>query len=141
MNLNEVGKNKVFWRTFKPLQSKNFQNWSNKITLMENGSLLINDKVISECFSTYFSNMTDTLDIERPVTEDKSVLAAIERYKTHPSIIKIKQLDKPNHQSSFGKFDTKEVWDEINRLDGSNSVSGNIPATILKKYPLDVLVK
>ena len=61
------------------------------------------------------------------------MLAAIERYKTHPSIVKIKQLIKPNHQFGFGKFDTKEVWDEINRLDGSKSVSGNIPTTILKK--------
>ena len=53
--------------------------------------------------------------------------------KTHPSIVKVKNLIKPNHQFSLCKFDTKEVWDEINRLDGSKSVSGNILTTILKK--------
>ena len=83
--------------------------------------------------NAYFTNITDTLDIERPIIDEKSVLTAIERYKTYPSIVKIEQLIKPNHQFSFGKFDTKEVWDEINRLDGSKSVSGNIPTAILKK--------
>ena len=44
---HEVGKNKVFWRTFKPLLSNNCQNGANKITLVEHGSLLTNDKDIS----------------------------------------------------------------------------------------------
>ena len=61
------------------------------------------------------------------------LLAAIEQYRTHQSTIKIKQSNKPNYQFSFCKFDTKEAWDEINRLDCSNSVSGNIPATIFQK--------
>ena len=110
---NEFGKNKVFWRTFKSLSSNNFHNGSSKITLIEDGSLLTDDKDISECFNTSFTNITDTSDIERPIVDDKSVLAAIERYRTHPIIVKIKQLITPNHQFSFGKFDTKEVWDEI----------------------------
>ena len=49
------------------------------------------------------------------------------------SVIKIKQSIKSNHQFSFCKFGTKEVCDEINRLDGSKSVSGNIPTITLKK--------
>ena len=62
---NEIGKNSVFWRTFKPLLSSNCHNGSDKITVMEDGSLLTDDKDISECFNTYFTNITDTLDIER----------------------------------------------------------------------------
>ena len=94
---NEVGKNKVFWPTFKPLLSNNCQNGANKIALVENGSLLTNDKDISECFNTYFTNITDTLDIDQPIIIDNSVMAAIERYKTHPSIVRIKQLVDSNH--------------------------------------------
>ena len=86
---DEVGKNKVFWRTFKPLLSNNCQNGSNQITLIENGSLLTNDKDISECFNPFFTNITDTLDIDKPIIEDDSVMAAINRYKTHPSIVRI----------------------------------------------------
>ena len=97
----------MFWRTFKPLLSNNRHNESNKITLIEDGSLLTDDKDIREYFNIYFTNITDTLDIEMPIIDDKSVLAAIERYKTHPSIVKIKQLIKLNHQFSFGKLDTK----------------------------------
>ena len=59
-------------------------------------------------------------------------MAAIERYKTHPSIVRIKQLTESNHQFSFCKFNTAEVWDEINRLDSTKSVSGNIPVKTLK---------
>ena len=129
---NEVGKNKAFWRTFKPLLSNNCQNGANKITLVENGSLLTNDKDISECFNTYFTNITDTLDIDRPIIIDNSVMAAIERYKTHPSIVRIKQLVESNHQFSFCKIGITEVWDEINRLDSTKSVSGNIPTKTLK---------
>ena len=62
---NEIGKNKVFWRTFKPLLSSNCHNGSDNITVMEDGSLMTDDKDISECFNTYFTNITDTLDIER----------------------------------------------------------------------------
>ena len=83
----------MFWRTFKPLLSNNCHTGSNKITLREDGSLLTDEKDISECFTTYFPNITETLDNERPIIDDKSVLAAIERYKTHPSIVKIKQLN------------------------------------------------
>ena len=125
---NEVGKNKVFWRTFKPLLSNNCHKGSDKITLIEHRSLLADDKDISEYFSTFFTNVTDTLDIEKPIIDDKSVLAAIERYKTHLSIVKIKQSIKPNDQLSFCNYGTKEVWNEINRLDGAKSVSGNIPS-------------
>ena len=71
--------------------------------------------------------------MERSIIDDKSVLAAMERYKTHPRIIKINQLITPNHQFSFCKFGAKEIWEEINRLDCSKSVGGNIPTTILKK--------
>ena len=120
----------MFWRTFNPLLSSNFHNGSDKITLIEDGSLLTDDKDISECFNTCFTYITDTLDIERPIIDDTSVLPAIERHKIHPSIIKTKQFIKPNHQFSFCKFDTKEVWDEINQVDGSKSVSGSILTTI-----------
>ena len=123
----------MFWRTFKTLLSNNCHNGSNKITLVADGSLMTDDKNINECCNAYFTNIKETLDIERHIIDEKSVLAAIEQYKTHPSIVKIKQLINPNHQFSFCKFDTKEVWDEINRLEGSKSVSGNIPTTILKK--------
>ena len=123
----EIGKNKVFWRTSKPLLSNNCQNRSIKLALMENGSLLTDDKDVSECFSTHFTTITDTLDIERLIIEEKSVLAVIERYRTHPDMIKIEQLIKPNYQFNFCKFGTKEVWYGINRLDGSSLLAATLP--------------
>ena len=43
------------------------------------------------------------------IIDDKSVLAAIERYKTHPSIIKITQLIKPNRQFISSKLVQKRL--------------------------------
>ena len=88
---------------------KKFQNLPSKITLMENGSFLTYDKDVSDWSNVYFTNIADTLDIERPIIDGKSVLAAIEQYKTNPSIIKIKQLIEPHHHFGFCKLSTREV--------------------------------
>ena len=61
----DLGNEKAFWRTFKPLMSDKCSNTADKITLVEDGVLLSNDEDVSECFNTYFVNITDTLDIDR----------------------------------------------------------------------------
>ena len=71
------------------------------------------------------------LEIDRPNIVDKSVIATIDRYKEHRSLIRIKQTTKSN-QFSFCKFDTTEVWDEVSHLGSTKSVSGNIPVKTLK---------
>ena len=51
-------------------------------------------------FLMYFTTITDTLDIDKPIINDN----IHEQYKIHPSVIKIKQSVKPNHQFSFCKY-------------------------------------
>ena len=68
------------------------------LTLIEEGVLLSKDEEVSECFNTYFTNITDTLKTERApcVTIlgllEHPVHAAILRYSNHPSIIRIKKM-------------------------------------------------
>ena len=93
----DLGNEKAFWRTFKPLMSDKCSNTADKITLVEDGVLLSNDEDASECFNTYFVNITDTLDIDRApcmTISDPSlhpVHRAVLRYSEHPSIIRIKE--------------------------------------------------
>ena len=59
--------------------------------LVENGSRIICDKQIVECFNEYFVNSTSTLPIEAPVTPpsyvplQNPVLNAIKKYSNYPS--------------------------------------------------------
>ena len=56
------------------------------------------DKIICEIFNSYFVNITDTLpitappesDIEVSLTTDR-VLHSIQKYRNHPSIVRIKE--------------------------------------------------
>ena len=133
----KVGNDKVFWKTFKPLLSSNGTNHASKITLVENGTVLTNDKDISECFNDYFVNITDTLDIDKPTQPneaDSKILKkaqAIEKHNNHPSVLKIKAL-VGNETFSFSPFSAVDVCDEINHLDSSKIVSGNVAVKILK---------
>ena len=84
-----VETNRSFWKTFKPLLSNSESK--EKITLIEDGKIIIDDKSIGHCFNNYFANITDTLNIPRPVDimpnvqSGDPIIDAVEKYKTHPS--------------------------------------------------------
>ena len=133
----KVGNDKVFWKTFKPLLSSNGTNHKSKITLVENAAVLTNDKDISECFNDYFVNITDALDIEKPTQPNEadsknSVAQAIGKHKNHPGVLRIKKALVGHEKFSCSPFIAADVWDKINHLDNSETVSGNIPVKILK---------
>ena len=134
----DLGNEKAFWRTFKPLMSDKGSNTADKITLVEDGVLLSNDEDVSECFNTYFVNITDTLDIDRApcmTISDPSlhpVHRAVLRYSEHPSIIRIKERVTETNKFAFQAFEFSEVWDEINHLNTTKKTSGDIPTHILK---------
>ena len=67
------------------------------LILVENGEILSNDKLISECFNEDFTNVTDTLNI---TTHDNisdisisidPIVNAINKYVQHPSILLIRE--------------------------------------------------
>ena len=99
---------KAFWQTFKPLLLNKCSKSARKITLIDEGALLSKDDEVSECFNTYFVNIIDTLKIERapfiiidsPI--EHPVHAAILRYSTHPSIIRIKERANDTNKFASG---------------------------------------
>ena len=134
----KVGNDKVFWKPFTPLLFRNGTSHASKITLLENCTILPSDKDIGECFNDYFVNITDTLDVKKPIQlnvadSKNSVSQAIEKHKNHPSVLRIKKSLVGNETFSFGPFSA--AGDEINHLDSSKTVRGNIPVKILKMTP------
>ena len=134
----KVGKEKDSWRTFKSLLSDKVKNTNTNIQLIENGNTITKRDEIAECFNSYFTTITETLNIEKAPTSEiiepfsHPVIDAIKKFRLHQSIVKIKQINKGSDFFEFRPFEPAEVWDEINRLDTTKKTSGDVPTHILK---------
>ena len=118
----EVGKDKTFWKTFKPLFTDKTSG-QNKIVLVENENIVNDDKIICEVFNSYFVNITDALpitalpecDVEITSTTDR-VLHSIKKYRNHPENFGV--VDK----FEFNFVAPIYVWNEINQLNSSKNL-------------------
>ena len=133
--------NKKFWKSVKPL-------FSNKITVKEiinltvNREILNTDTDIAEAFNDYFTNIVPNFNISRESSLNNTdlcinpVLAALEKYKHHQSIISINEImrkkDQPNF--SFHFVTLEETIKEVALLSGKKiSQASDIPAKIIKE--------
>ena len=91
--------NKSFWKHVKPLFTKKNAG-SNKITLVEDNSILENNDKIAETFNNFFTSAVSNLNI--PPFVDPSVviddiedliLRVIEQNKNHPSVVAINEKE------------------------------------------------
>ena len=110
-----VGKDKVFWKTFKPIFSKQ-SNTNERIVLLEDNTIISADKEISNCFNSYFVNITDTLCLNEPGSIDglipfnDPVLNAVRKYENHPSIARIKINIRTEEIFEFQPVSSLDVW-------------------------------
>ena len=96
-HLNLVRDNKKFWKIISPYFVSNPKK-SSKITVVDKkGNTLSEDEKIADTFNNFFSNIIKNLNISinSEVLEDVSmiqdpIIAAMEKYKRHTSILKIK---------------------------------------------------
>ena len=129
LDYKKIIDNKSFWKYIKPLLSEKNAR-SNKITLVEDNSILENNDKIAETFNNFFTSAVSNLNI--PPFVDPSVeidhiedpiLCIIEQYKNLPSIVAINE--KSFHSSIYQR--------EIFNLDVSNASQGSdIPTKIIK---------
>ena len=138
LDVKVVTDNRKFWKTIKPLFSeKHFSN--NKITLIEGEEIISDDQQIAEIFNSYFANIVENLDITGFSTFDYSydpgmdyISNIIEKFKSHPSIMKIKENVNVNTCFNFTNVDQSFISDKINSLDKKKSTTfNNIPTKIL----------
>ena len=132
-----MGKDKNFWKTFKPFFSKQ-SNSKEKLLLVEDDIIISDDKEISNCFNSYFINITDTLCLTESETiggfipSHDAVLNAANKYKNHPSISKIKKTIKSGETFVFQPVSSVEVRNEIDQLNSSKKTSGELSTDVVK---------
>ena len=137
---SSISNTKLFWKTVKPYFSdKSLSN--ENINLVDNNQIISDDICVAEIFNNFFSNAVKNLDI----TIDPSVIrnteniicpieCAVERYQTHPSILKIKETVCQNKKFQFRYVSSLEVLQEIQKLDCHKSDPlYSIPSKIVKE--------
>ena len=139
LDLNKYTDNIKFWNTVKPMLS-NSGIGHQKITLIENGEVVTDDKLNAESFNEFFIDAVSSLAIEenRALLDDADVSdpvkRAIMKFGHHPSIIDIKRNVSTSIKFSFTEVDVTEMWAEINKLNEKKSGTFmNIPVKILKE--------
>ena len=124
----KVGNEKDFCRTFKSLLSDRVKNTNTNVQLIENGCTITQRDEIADCFNSYFTTITETLNIEEAPTREviepfsHPVGNSIRKFRLHPSIVKIRQMTMENDTFEFRPFELAEVWDEIDRLDSTKAL-------------------
>ena len=133
--------NKKFWKSVKPLFSDKIM-LKIIINLTENGEILSSNTNIAGTFNDYFRNVVQNLKILRDnsmLNTDLSinpVLALVEKYKHHQSIISInkKMTEKDLPKFSFHFVTSEETRKEAALLsDKKASQASDIPVKIIKE--------
>ena len=140
LDMKSVTDNKMFWKTVAQLFS-NKSKASNKITLSENEKLITNDQKSAEVFNNYFNSIVEELNI--PIDQnllndaslfDDPIIAAIHKYKRHPSILKIKEQLKKDDLFSFYHVNPDKMLKIIENTDSKKATQhGDIPVRIIKE--------
>ena len=147
LDLNNYTDNVKFWLTVKPMFANSGMR-HNKITLIENGEVITNDKSNAESFNGFFIDAVSSLAIEvnKALLDDASdihdpVKRAVKKFGHHPSIIDIKRNVAVTTKFSFADIDVSEMKKEINSLDAKKAGTFmNIPIKILKET-VDIVAK
>ena len=109
-------------KTVKPMFSHRGFG-SKKITLVENGEVITDDKVNAESFNSFFIDAVSSLAIEenRALLDEVDdiydpVKKAIKKFGHHPSIIDIKRNVVIASKFSFTEVTVEDMAKEINNL-------------------------
>ena len=113
MDLNVIKDSNFFWRSIKPLFSGKSKQKTN-ITLVDNEKVITEKEEVAETLHNYFIEAVQNLEIEKftcegeqeiqpddDVTDDDVIEKILEKYKSHPSILKIRENVKVERKFKF----------------------------------------
>ena len=133
LNTKLITDSKKFWCTVKPSFSDKAKN-SQNIILIEKDKIISDKQEIVDAFSTFFSNVVKTFNLTDTDHILDPIHKAINKYRNHPSIIKIGENIKPNNIFEFNCVPPDIVIAAVKHLDPSKTTSFmNIPIKILKE--------
>ena len=137
LNPKSIADNKLFWKTINPLFSDK-RNIGNKVTLIDNNNIFSDDAEVAEIFNECFSNVVDKLDIQgyqTPISNESyhdKISVVINKYKNHPSILKIRENVHSDEKFTFSISSIDEIVEIIRNLNKNKPTTfNNIPAKIL----------
>ena len=139
-NLNPalISDNKKFWKQVKPFFFDKTPSNSN-IMLSEGKKIISDPTQCADIFNNFFIDSIKNLDIDRTLYTDTSINSndpvekAIEKFKNHPSIIRILQEGYSDNNFSFDLISDLDIQNVINKIDSSKAYQkGNIPPQIIK---------
>ena len=139
LNPSLISDNKKFWNTVKPFFSDKKVSNEN-ITLVDNNKIISDDSIVVDTFNTYFSDAVKSLNInikpefiQQTDSINDPIYKAIEKYKKHPSILKIIEANLKNPAFDFNHTTKQEIKDIIENINTSkaNPVF-SIPSKIIK---------
>ena len=134
-----VKDNEKFWKIISPLFSNKIKS-KEKITLVENDEIISSDIEVAKTFQNFFSSIVKNLNTQRDethlskTTQENPVLACIEKFSKHPSIVSIKKrMETTSNKFSFKYEDRNKFLTEIENLNSRKASQQNdIPVKILK---------
>ena len=149
----ETSKNsKPFWNKCKPYFSNKHAHGESKIILIEkenvtlasnevaeNEKLIVKNDEIAKIFNKHFSETVDKLNIfewpscESEYTEDQ-LTNIINKYKSHPSIKKIKSNYTIKQKFSFKPVTVKDIENVMKNVPTNKVTGGEIPLNVLKQF-------
>ena len=147
-NLNPklIVDNKTFSKQAKPFFSDK-PPITNNITPLEGNKIISTPSECADIMNNFFSDAVSELDIDRQmyvdsvVDNNNPVEKAVEMFRNHPSILKIKRLGYEKDNFSFQSITEINMKTVINNIDSSKAYQKyNIPPKVLKKMKIYVLL-
>ena len=129
--------NTKFWQRIKPLFSDKHNGVQRNITIIENDLITTDKTEVAEKLNNFFIESIENLEIEPFSTamDDRSldvIEGIIKKYKSHPSIEKIKENLKVENKFIFKDMTSFEVEAEISKLNSKKAcIKNDIPAKML----------
>ena len=128
---------KPFWEKCKPYFSNSGTSTAdNRVLLVEDSEIISDEMHIATVFNQYFNTITNSLNLHfwnNSVKVPKDPIEKIiDKFKNHPSILKIKIKNYKN-SFSFRHVEPSEVSKVVKILNNNKKTSGNIPIRILKE--------
>ena len=117
----------------KPLFSDKTE-CTQKITLVNGQDIITQDPELAETFSTFFKNavynlgIAENSDLIEDADSDNLIDRAIDKFKNHPSILKINEMISVDREFEFSKVSSSDVDNQMNKLNIKKaSTFKNIP--------------
>ena len=140
LDLKKITDNKQFWQYIGPFFSEKVKT-KQQITLVEKGEILSEDVEVAKTLNSFFENAVKTLDISEntPLLNissekiDDPIDRLLEKFASHPSILKIRKMVTDEH-FSFSEVDLVDVEKELLQLNAKKAHTQNdIPTKPLKE--------